>query len=72
VKEKKYSSAWMELVRRVLEERSFFSVRKNSDGELSLVKEVSSQAVMDKFFENAWERPILKDRVKPPSHPTLK
>ena len=60
VKEKKGSTAWMDLVLRVLEERSFFSLRKNSDGEPSLVKEVTSRAVMDRLFENAWGKPIMK------------
>jgi radical SAM superfamily enzyme YgiQ (UPF0313 family) len=63
VKEKKYSSdssAWMELVLHVLEERSFFSLRKNSDGEPSLVKEVTSPTVMEDFFNKAWEKPLLK------------
>ncbi|MCX5886754.1 MAG: radical SAM protein, partial [Proteobacteria bacterium] len=69
MQEKKDSSAWMDLVLHVLEEKSFFSVRENFDGELSPVKEASSQAVMDKFFEKACGIPILKSRGELPTRP---
>jgi radical SAM superfamily enzyme YgiQ (UPF0313 family) len=61
---------WMDLVLRVLDERSFFSVRKKPDGELSIIKEETSRAVMENFFEKAWKRPILKCRAEPPARPS--
>jgi hypothetical protein len=63
------ATAWMDLVLRVLEEGFFFSLRKNPAGELSIIKEETSRAVMENFFEKAWKRPILKCRAKPPARP---
>jgi hypothetical protein len=56
------SITWMDLLFLVLEERSFFSLRKNPDGGLSIFREKSSKKVLDYFFERAWERPILRSR----------
>jgi len=53
---------WMELLCLLFMERSFFSLRKNPDGGLSIFKEKSSKKVLDYFFERAWERPILRSR----------
>jgi radical SAM superfamily enzyme YgiQ (UPF0313 family) len=59
------STTWMDLVLQVLEERSFFSLRKNSAGELSIIKEKTSRAVMDNFYEKAWGKSILKSQPSP-------
>jgi hypothetical protein len=43
-----------------LNERSFFSLRKDCRGDLVPVKEKSSKKVLDYFLEKAWHSPILK------------
>jgi hypothetical protein len=53
---------WIDLLFLVLEERSFFSLRKNPDGGVGIFKEKSSKKVLDYFFEKAWEKPILRSR----------
>ena len=53
---------WIDLLFLVLEERSFFSLRKNPDGSLSIFKVKSSKKVLDYFFEKTWERPILRSQ----------
>jgi len=54
---------WIDLVLLLFKERSFFSLRKESQGRMSIVKEKSSKKVLDYFFENAWEKPILKSKT---------
>jgi len=53
---------WIELILLLFKERSFFSLRKESGGEVSILKEKSSKKVLDYFFEKAWKKPILKSR----------
>jgi radical SAM superfamily enzyme YgiQ (UPF0313 family) len=53
---------WAELLLTVFKDRSFFSVRKEAGGRLSVVKERSSKRVLDYFFEKACRSPILKSR----------
>ena len=60
VKAKDDETSWIGLLLLLFNERSFFSLRKDSIREKSLVKEKSSRKVLDYFFENAWENPILK------------
>jgi radical SAM superfamily enzyme YgiQ (UPF0313 family) len=54
---------WIDLLLMISEEKSYFSLRRDSGGKLSMVKEKSSKKVLDYFFEKAWEKPILKSRV---------
>jgi radical SAM superfamily enzyme YgiQ (UPF0313 family) len=54
---------WRDLVRVVLDEKSFFSLKKDDGGRLSILKVKSSRKVMDDFFEKAWEKPILKSHL---------
>jgi hypothetical protein len=56
---------WIDLLLLLDNERSFFGLRKESGGRISVEKEKSSKKVLDYFFENARERPILK------SHPSV-
>jgi radical SAM superfamily enzyme YgiQ (UPF0313 family) len=51
---------WANLILLLFEERSFFSLRKDSGGRISVSKENSSKKVLDCFFERAWQRSILK------------
>ncbi|MFB3886903.1 MAG: radical SAM protein [Thermodesulfobacteriota bacterium] len=51
---------WMDLLLLLLEERAFFGLRKSPGEEASLLKEETSQRVVDYFFEKAWRHPILK------------
>jgi hypothetical protein len=51
---------WASLILLLFEERSFFSLRKDSGGRISVSKENSSKRVLDCFFERAWQRSILK------------
>jgi radical SAM superfamily enzyme YgiQ (UPF0313 family) len=53
---------WAELLLVLFRERSFFSLRKDPEGKMSILKEASSKKVLDCFFEKAWERSILKSR----------
>jgi len=53
---------WVDLILYLYEERSFFSLRKDSQGGSSVSKVESSKKVLDYFFEKAWKRPILKSR----------
>jgi hypothetical protein len=53
---------WIDLILLLYEERSFFSLRKDSNGRSSISKMDSSKKVLDYFFEKAWKRPILKSR----------
>jgi radical SAM superfamily enzyme YgiQ (UPF0313 family) len=51
---------WVDLLLLLDNERSFFSLRKDSGGKISVEKEKSSKKVLDYFFEKAWQRPILQ------------
>jgi hypothetical protein len=53
---------WIDLLLLLVNERSFFSFRKVSIGERSLLKENSSEKILKHFFEKALENPILKSR----------
>ena len=53
---------WIDLVLLLYQERSFFSLRKDSKGWSSVSKVESSKKVLDYFFEKAWKKPILKSR----------
>jgi len=54
---------WRILLLMIFDERSYFRLRKDSNGKLSAVKENSSKQVLDYFFGKAWQRPILKSRA---------
>ncbi|OGQ08346.1 MAG: hypothetical protein A2026_20310 [Deltaproteobacteria bacterium RBG_19FT_COMBO_46_12] len=54
--------SWIDLILLLYEERSFFSLRKDSKGWSSVSKVESSKKVLDYFFEKAWKKPILKSR----------
>jgi hypothetical protein len=62
--EDKFNNPWTDLLLLLFQERSFFSLRKDSKGNFSMVKEVSSKKVIDCFFNKAWERQVLKDIPK--------
>jgi len=61
-KDDKNGMTWVELILYLYEERSFFNLRKGSQGGPSVSKVESSRKVLDYFFERAWKRPILKSR----------
>jgi radical SAM superfamily enzyme YgiQ (UPF0313 family) len=54
------SFTWIDLLLLLLKERSFFSLRKDHEGNTSVLKEKSSKRVLDYFFERTQEIPILK------------
>jgi len=54
---------WMELLRRMIEERSFFSLKREPNGECLILRERSSKRVLDCFLEKARQRPVLKSRT---------
>jgi len=56
------AGTWIDLLFLLLSERSFFSLRRDSGGNISILKEKTSRKVLDYFFERAWEHPILKSR----------
>lgn len=51
---------WIDLILLLVEERSFFSLKKDSHGKTSFSKIEGSKKVMDYFFEKARNKPILK------------
>jgi radical SAM superfamily enzyme YgiQ (UPF0313 family) len=53
---------WADLLLMLVEERSFFSLRKNRKGKFSIQKEATSKKVMDWFFEKALGKPIMGSR----------
>lgn len=61
-KAKDEAITWNDLLLLLIQERSFFSLIKDSRGKMSVMKVGSSKKVLDYFFEKAWERPILKSR----------
>jgi radical SAM superfamily enzyme YgiQ (UPF0313 family) len=60
VKAKDDETSWIGLLLLLFNERSFFSLRRDSTREKSVVKEKSSKKVLDYFFEKAWENPTLR------------
>ena len=52
--------SWIDLLLLLIRERAFFSLRKDYEGNTSILKEKSSKRVLDYFFERAQEIPILK------------
>ena len=57
------ATTWIDLLLLLFNERSFFSLRKDSRGRTLEVKEKSSKKVLDYFFDKAWENLILKSRA---------
>jgi radical SAM superfamily enzyme YgiQ (UPF0313 family) len=57
-------SPWINLLLLIFNERSFFSLKMNFREKDSVSKEISSKKVLDYFFDESWESPILKSRVK--------
>ena len=53
---------WVDLLLLLDSERSFFSLRKDSERKVSVEKEKNSKKVLDYFFEKAWQKPILRSR----------
>jgi hypothetical protein len=59
---KEDAATWVDLFLLLGSERSFFSLREDSGGRISIEKEKSSRKVLDYFFEKAWQGSILKSR----------
>ena len=51
---------WRDLILLLIDEQSFFSLREDSVRGQSVIKMRSSRMVLDYFFAQAWERPIMK------------
>ena len=49
---------WVDLLLLLYRERSFFGLRKESGGKISIVKEKSSKKVLDYFFERPGKGPF--------------
>jgi anaerobic magnesium-protoporphyrin IX monomethyl ester cyclase len=62
-KVKDNATSWVDLVLMLFNERSFFSLKKDSGDKKSVSREKSSKKVLDYFFDKAWENPILKSRA---------
>jgi len=58
---------WRDLLVLLFEERSFFSLKRNSNRNMVLVKEKSSRRVLDYFFEKACEKSVFRSRSSPGS-----
>ncbi|OGP63932.1 MAG: hypothetical protein A2169_08800 [Deltaproteobacteria bacterium RBG_13_47_9] len=59
---------WVDLLSLLFKEKSFFSLRKDPQEKMLVLKERTSKKVLDCFFKRAWEDPILKSR--PSAHLT--
>jgi hypothetical protein len=59
---RKGREVWIDLLFLLLDKKSFFTLRKDSRREASILKEKSSKRVLDHFFEKAWGRPIFGSR----------
>jgi radical SAM superfamily enzyme YgiQ (UPF0313 family) len=55
-------SSWIDLVARVVEERSFFGAGRNKRGGAAVWPLPTSRRVLNCFIERAWDRPIRKSR----------
>ena len=53
---------WSDLALALIEERSFFSLRKEPGKRMSAMKVPTSKKVLDCFLERAWAKPILKSK----------
>jgi len=53
---------WKELIWMFLKEGAFFSLRKEQGRECSLLKERTSERVLNYFFDRAKGKPILRAR----------
>lgn len=53
---------WVDLLLLLESDRSFFGLRRDSGGRISISKVEISRKVLDCFFEKAWQRLILKSR----------
>jgi len=56
-------TTWIDLLWMLFNERSFFSLKKDSQEKKSVSREKSSKKVLDYFFDKAWKNPILKSRT---------
>jgi len=56
--------SWVNMLLTLFKEKSFFSLIGDYEGRLFLKKEISSNRVLSYFFERAWEKPILKYKMK--------
>jgi len=56
------AATWVDLLLLLDNERSFFSLIKDSGRRILVEKEKSSRRVLDYFFDKAREKPILKSR----------
>jgi anaerobic magnesium-protoporphyrin IX monomethyl ester cyclase len=54
---------WRDLILLFMNERSFFSLRKDQAGTSSLERLASSNKILDYFFSHAWDKPIRKSRA---------
>jgi hypothetical protein len=55
--------SWMDLLRLLFKEQSFFSLKKVSKGNFLVNNEETSKKVLDCFFEKGGKSPILKNTV---------
>jgi anaerobic magnesium-protoporphyrin IX monomethyl ester cyclase len=60
---KEKDPTWPDLLLLLINERSFFSLRVDPAKKASFLKLASSRRVLDHFFNNAWDKPILKSRA---------
>jgi hypothetical protein len=60
---KEKDPTWPDLLLLLINERSFFSLRADAVKKASFLKVASSRRVLDHFFKNAWDEPILKSRA---------
>jgi anaerobic magnesium-protoporphyrin IX monomethyl ester cyclase len=60
--DRKGREVWIDLLLLLLNEKAFFTLRKNARKEVSILKEKRSEKVLDYFFKKAWDKPVLRSR----------
>ena len=59
--DKEMAFTWIDLLLLLIDKRFFFSLRKDPEGRVSILKEKSSKRVLDYFFEKAWGKTIQRN-----------
>jgi tRNA A37 methylthiotransferase MiaB len=60
--DRKGKEVWIDLLLLFLNEKAFFTLRKNPGKEVAILKENRSERVLDYFFKKAWDKPVLRTR----------
>jgi len=57
-------TVWPILLLLLFREKSFFGLKKDPGGRMSIMRVKSSKRVLEAFFERGWDEPILRSRTQ--------